>query len=123
MKREMGSGLRLDQMRGFMKTGRWHWSVICWPHLGRWVLTVSAKGNRDVPYHYLEAEKSGQPRLMTSETALRIAEELSVDGVYFQRRPFESVSPARGSYIREKPTENRDYAGDGLGGAFRPSPL
>lgn len=90
MKREMGSGLKLDQIRGMMKSGRWHWSISCWPYKGRWVLAVSPKRDRNVPYHFLETEKSGQPRAMTAETALRIAEGLTVEGIYFNRREFES---------------------------------
>ncbi len=95
MKRQMGSGLRLDQMRTVMKVGRWHWVVRCWAQGGRWVITVSPRGERAVAYHFLQAEKSGQPRLVTADTALRIAEQLSVDGVYFDRRSFESVTQPR----------------------------
>lgn len=92
MKRKMATGLRLNQMRAFMKIGRWQWAVRCWAHHGRWVLSVSPRGDREVPYHYLKAEKSGQPRLLKSETALVIAQQLSDEGVYFDRRSFESVT-------------------------------
>lgn len=95
MRREMGSGLRLDQMRAFMKTGRWSWSVTCWPYRGRWVLTIAPRGDRSIPHNYLEAEKSGEPRAMTAATALRVAGELTVEGIFFKREAFESVSQGR----------------------------
>lgn len=95
MKREMGRGLRLDQLRVMARLGRWPYSVNCWPYGERWVLGVCPRGDRGRPHYYLIAEKSGEPRALTAETALRIAEELTHEGVYFRRESFESVTQAR----------------------------
>lgn len=92
MEREFGSGLRLEQLRSFFESGRWEWQVNCWPDGDKWVLAVSPRGNRSIPYHVLIAEKSGLPRRMSADTALDVAASLSGGGVYFNRQQFQSLA-------------------------------
>lgn len=98
----MGSGLRLDQMRAFvLKAGRWNYQFSCWPDGDKWILGLTPRGDRSVPCRYLIAEKSGEARRLTASTALGIAAELSLEGVYFNRESFRSLVMARPFVVLE----------------------
>lgn len=97
----MGSGMTLDQMRAFVKSGRWQANISCWPDDGRWILTAAPHGDRRNPYHFLAAEKSGLPRRMTAETALKVAWLLADSDVYFSRLPYQPIS----GLMRKEPEE------------------